>query len=454
MPRMIQVQVVVVVDVAMVVATVLGDTCMFHPQNPPVYEKPKKLKCDIKVTPSSINSGGSATITWSSKNGDSVSINQGIGSVQDSGTRVVTGITQTTTFTLTVKSNNNGSFGGNNFGNDKVECSDTVKVEVPPQNLVCSISANPTYIQNGGSTAVSWSSNGNSATLNSNSVSANGSQVFSPNNTKTYTLRVFGNNGATKDCSVTVTVQDNNPNLVCSISANPTYIQNGGATTVSWSSNGNSATLNGNSVATNGSNVYTPNDTKTYTLRVFGTNGATKDCSVTVTVGNNYNQTPWCTITASSTQVNAGNSVTLTWNSNNASSASISNIGSVSLNGSQSFAVNQYTIFAMTVYGNNGQTYNCQTAVSVNTDSNNGGGYCNQYVYNGGTNNNCSTSYVYYSQPQPIYYPQTQQYVQYQQPIYVPLAQVPYTGAEDAAVPFFTLATILTSVFGVRRMFV
>ena len=54
------------------------------------------------ASPSSIANGGSSTLSWTSSNATSASIDQGIGSVATSGSSVRSGLTVTTTFTLTV----------------------------------------------------------------------------------------------------------------------------------------------------------------------------------------------------------------------------------------------------------------------------------------------------------------------------------------------------------------
>lgn len=56
--------------------------------------------CVINANPATINSGGQSTLTWSSTNATSFSINQNIGSVSTRGTRVVKP-TQTTLYTAT-----------------------------------------------------------------------------------------------------------------------------------------------------------------------------------------------------------------------------------------------------------------------------------------------------------------------------------------------------------------
>lgn len=86
----------------------------------------------------------------------------------------------------------------------------------------------------------------------------------------------------------------------------------------------------------------------------------------------------------------------LSWTSQNATSAFLSNVGSVGVSGSQNVYPGYTTTYTLTVYGANGQTATCATTVNVNT-------------------------YVPPIQP-PTYIPPV-----VQQP-YVALTQIPYTG--------------------------
>ena len=65
-----------------------------------VEELPPAQFTACTVSPMTIMSGESATITWNTANADTVSISPGIGAVGNAGTRVVTP-TENTTYTLT-----------------------------------------------------------------------------------------------------------------------------------------------------------------------------------------------------------------------------------------------------------------------------------------------------------------------------------------------------------------
>jgi peptidoglycan-associated lipoprotein len=73
------------------------------PPPPPVTKPaPPQPAVSLSAEPSSIERGKSATLKWTSSNADSASLNQGIGTVQTSGSREVFP-TQTTRYTIEVK---------------------------------------------------------------------------------------------------------------------------------------------------------------------------------------------------------------------------------------------------------------------------------------------------------------------------------------------------------------
>ena len=72
------------------------------PPAPTSAPAPARPTISISAEPSSIERGKSATLKWTSSNADSASLNQGIGTVQTSGSREVFP-TQTTRYTIEVK---------------------------------------------------------------------------------------------------------------------------------------------------------------------------------------------------------------------------------------------------------------------------------------------------------------------------------------------------------------
>jgi len=314
--------------------------------------------CAISANPNSLQHGGSSTLTWSSNNATSASINQGIGGVALAGSNVVSNLTSTKTYTMTVT----GPGGTAN-------CQTTITVQ-QQQAPSCTLTTNLSTIQYGGSFTLSWSSsNATSASLNQGigSVGVNGTYVVSNLQvTTTYTLTVTGP-GGTANCQTFVTVQQQPDAPSCTISANPNSVQHGGSSTLNWSSlNATSATLSSyGSVSLNGSQtVNNITSNSTYTLTVTGP-GGTANCQTTITV--QQQQTPSCSISANPSSVQTGGSSYLTWSSSNATSANLSNFGSVGTNGNQTVYPSGTTTYTLTVYGSQGQSAQCQTTVNVNT---------------------------------------------------------------------------------------
>ena len=157
----------------------------------------------FSASPTSITSGGSSTLYWTSANATSATINNGVGSVSPvSGGSVSVSPTTTTTYTLTL----NGPGG-------QTTLQATVTV-VQPSAPTGTFVASPTSITSGGSSALSWTSaNATSASIDNGVGSvtpvSGGSVSVSPTTTTTYTLTLNGPGGQTTlQASVTVTGGD------------------------------------------------------------------------------------------------------------------------------------------------------------------------------------------------------------------------------------------------------
>ena len=220
-----------------------------------VYPPPT---ASLSASPTTVNLGSASTLSWSSTSATSASINNGVGGVATSGSVNVTPAA-TTTYTLTATGP-----GGT--------ATSQATVTIPSPSG--SISASPASITQGSSTTLSWSSaNATSASINNGvgGVATSGSVNVSPSSTTTYTLTLTGPSGTTTQ-QTTVTVY---PPPTGSLSASPTTINQGGTSTLSWSSsNATSASISGvGGVATSGSTNVSPSSTTTYTLTLSGPGG-------------------------------------------------------------------------------------------------------------------------------------------------------------------------------------
>ena len=228
----------------------------------------------MTASPASITAGQSSTLTWSATNATSVSINQSIGVVAASGTRIVSP-TATTTYTITAT---------NSVGSVTALATVTVSTTAAP---TLTLSASPASINAGGSSTLTWSStNATSVSINQSIgvVATSGSRSVSPSATTTYTATATGPGGsATATATVTVSTTAV-PTLT--LSASPASINAGGSSTLTWSStNATSVSINQSIgvVATSGSRSVSPSATTTYTATATGTGGTTT-ATATVTV--------------------------------------------------------------------------------------------------------------------------------------------------------------------------
>lgn len=234
------------------------------------------LPVSIQAEPESIQAGDAAVLSWTSTNADSCVIEPGIGSVEPSGSIGVSPA-QTTEYTITATAT--GLAG-------TASASAIVTVIHPAPSA--SISADQTSIMAGETALLSWSSaHADSAVIDNGigAVSVNGSTTVSPAATTSYTISVAGPGGTATD-SVDVNVNDPAP---VSISAAPTSIEQGGSSTLSWTSaNGQSAHIdNGIGVVdVNGSIAVSPDHTTTYTISVAGVAGSASAQAVVTVMGN------------------------------------------------------------------------------------------------------------------------------------------------------------------------
>lgn len=318
----------------------------------------------FSANPTSISAGGSSTLSWSTSNATSVTIDNGIGSVATSGSQSVSP-TATTTYTLTATGPGGsatatatvsiGSTGGGG------SCSPSSAV---PSINICtpangSTVASPVHIQ-----AVPNSAHGvaaiavyvdnqlaykqNVQTLDTSLSMSNGSHYV--------VVQFWDNSGTVTKASENITVSATGGAPTISLSANPTTINSGQSSTLTWTSTNATTVTIDNGVGTvqpNGSVNVSPTATTTYTATATGTNGATVTATATVTVG--AAGTPTVTITANPTSINSGQSSTLTWSSTNATSVSIDNgIGAVSTSGTKSVSPTVTTTYTITATGAGG----------------------------------------------------------------------------------------------------
>ncbi len=173
--------------------------------------------------------------------------------------------------------------------------------------------------------------------------------------------------GLTATANTTVTTQRF---LVARFTATPPTISAGQSSTLSWSvPNATSVSIPGvgTSLPATGTATVSPKTTTTYTLTAAGAGGLTVSANVTVTVGAS---TPIILrFQAAPTNINAGQSSTLSWATSGASTVSISPaVGTQAVNGSASVSPTTTTTYTLTATGADGKT-TVTAAVTVTVGS-------------------------------------------------------------------------------------
>jgi hypothetical protein len=297
----------------------------------------------ITASPETINFDESTILTWSSHDADSVSINNGVGTVEKRGTTVVKPY-RTTTYTIC---------GVNADG--QAESSVTVKINYSGPEPILNVSAYPTSIFPGESSMLTWS------TTNAYSVSVdngigfvplNGSMKVSPTVTTTYTFSAFGQGGE-KTFRITIDVMS--PTPTATITANPVQIKLGEESVLEWTyTNAETVTIEpGNIDATSSkSQAVSPTKTTTYTITAVGSDGRTATDHATVFVDE---PVIYVEIHATPINIHSGECSELSWTTHNATRVWIEpGEGDVELTGTLSVCPQQNTKYV--IYASNGNT--------------------------------------------------------------------------------------------------
>jgi hypothetical protein len=267
------------------------------------------------ASPSSIPTGGQATLSWSTNNATAVSISPTVGTVSANGSTTVSPAS-TTTYTISAT------------GADGKTVTSTVQITVGAITAqIVRFTANPSSIPAGGQTTLSWSiSNASTVTIapGIGSVAANGSVAVSPTSTTTYTISATGTDGKTVTSTVQVTVGAVTAQIL-RFSASPSTIALGTQSTLSWTtSNATTVSISPTvgTVTANGSTTVSPATTTSYTISATGADGTTVTAVATVTVtGSAIPQI--VAFTATPQTVSSGQSTKICWQVTGATSISI-----------------------------------------------------------------------------------------------------------------------------------
>ena len=360
--------------------------------------------CTLSASSPTITEGSSSTLSWTTINSTSFSINNGVGAV----TPVPAGsVTVSPTITTTYTGTALGSEGS-------ITCKTTItvtpKLPPPPAPPTCTISASPTSIQEGSPSTLSWTTTNATTFTIDNAVGsvtpvASSSTSVSPTTTTTYTGTATGPGGSAT-CPATVTVTTTPPtchtysskdgkitgsvnkgNAILTIPANVCPVK------VSFSS----YNLPDGKILPYSHQVLYDNITNTYGPGTHNVGPLKLACnwqtdlylgSVQTTIGQYGTQgliayddltgqtcqapppaPPTCTISASPTSIQEGSPSTLSWTTTNATSFSLNQgVGVVTpvISGSTSVSPTTTTTYTGTATGPGGSA-TCPATVTVTT---------------------------------------------------------------------------------------
>ncbi len=271
--------------------------------------------CNLTQTPNPVTKGSSVTIGWTTQYATGGTINWGspikssglASSDLPNGKLEYIDTYSPTTFKLDVTGV--GGTGSCSLTTNLQDGPNPNNGTTPPQNqtstLTLDLSANPTTINKGGNTALTWSTTNASFCYTSSSppssawdsVSVNktsGTVNDNPSSDTTYSMTCYDaylENSVSKSVTVYVVSQPPPPPPSppsCYISVNPNPITQLFPAVLGWGTDGYYAVINGTKVSSSGSKVIDTRDVgdRTYSMTAYGSGGSSY-CSATLTVNPN-----------------------------------------------------------------------------------------------------------------------------------------------------------------------
>ena len=304
----------------------------------------------FSASPALIKTGDAATLTWSTEQATSCSIQPDIGAVDLNGSITVTP-DENTIYTLTAIGP-----GGTT----------TRKVSVTYVQPTAAIYADPATLNSvGQTTTLTWVfSNADTCIIDQGigEVELGGSLVVSPTRTTTYTITATGP-GGTATNSVTVAF----PSPTVTFSTDRDTLDEGQTATLTWTS-GNIDTCAINQgigeVQTEGSLVVDPERTTTYTLTASGPGGSlTRQVTLTCLA-------PTAEIQAEPATIIEGQTSALSWQTAHAATVSMTpNPGQVDAEGTIAVSPSITTTYTVTASGRGGTATAQTTLIVINPPS-------------------------------------------------------------------------------------
>lgn len=283
----------------------------------------KTASCDwFDASPTSLPyGGGDVELSWATTNAQSVSINNGVGTVSADGSETVY-VSEDTTFTLTVTGANNDD-----------TC--TASVDVKPQHKVASCDdfyITPSTLSKAGDVTLHWeTTNAESVYINNGvgNVADDGSETVYVSGDTTFTLTVDGKNDS-DTCTAKVRIEEEEE-LTCDdvdFRASDTKVKKGTDVTLYWDVTNDVDDVYINNgigdVARNGQETVEINSDTTYRITIEN-EYSSRTCSLDIDVdsGGGGSSSPRCDLDISDFKINKGDKITLEWETTRATDVKI-----------------------------------------------------------------------------------------------------------------------------------
>jgi len=248
------------------------------------------------------------------------------------------------------------------FGTRRVGTTPPIAIAGPPQNVsagVVTLNGSASYDPLGEALTYSWKEVSGPAVTINNANQAIATFTATAGNTYVFSLTVTNTDGLSGTATTSVTVASPSQTNIVQFTASPATITSGQSSTLTWVvQNATSVSISGlGSVNANSGSVgVSPTTTTTYTLTATGASGSVTQ-TVTVTVSGTPTPTAGPQIVrfeGNPLTIAPGASSTLSWTTNNATSVSISGVGTVTPNGSTTVSPTVTTTYTLTA--SNGST--------------------------------------------------------------------------------------------------
>jgi len=340
----------------------------------------------FSVSPSAIDPGQSAILTWTVNNAGSVKINPDLGSLALNGSTVVSP-SITTTYVL-IASNVTGAATATAVLTVNPAVPESPAVTVSPESMapvVTDFSVTPSTVNTGDSATLRWNTTGATSVFiepDIGCVPLSGSQLVSPTDSTIYVL-IAANTVNTVTSSAGIDVNLYPPYgpsyplpyssslgslpVINSFDINPPIINTGSSTTMEWDISGADTVFISQGVGdvpSSGTITISPSATTFYTITATNFYGSVTS-SATAIVNPAAGSPIIVSFAASQNSITPGNSTALQWNVSGADSVSINQgVGAVASSGTRPVSPTATTAYTLIATNSSGSV-TASTTVTV-----------------------------------------------------------------------------------------